>query len=181
MTRESSSNNGSNGFGELVDTACRDFERRFLADANFRIENLLDEAERYFAEFDTEPRRAAAKQRVVAELIFVEMDMRRAASQLIDATEYQDRFPDFGPAIEASLNRLLRMHPDFHETCSLATIGTDCELGDGGLRPAIRLDQQRQADIPRELGPYREISQIKLADTELFAVPRTAAMAGSLR
>lgn len=161
MNRNSSDSSDRSDIENVVDLVCREFERKFREEPTFRIENLLDGIQHQFQNFESKLDHYKAKHRAIAELIFVEMEMRWTAGQPIDAAEYLRRFPDFGTTIEESLNRLIRQHISFRETCFLASVFEPEEkvVADDGFE--LRLDLSSQAGIPDELGPFREISQIK--------------------
>ena len=160
MNQDSSANSGNSEMEEVVDDACRDFELKFRDNSAFRIEDLVAEVSRYVSRFGSDSKRDAARDQIIAELIFVEMDLRLAAGQAIVTQEYLDRFPGFEPAIFESLNRIRKLHDGFQENCSVVTVSINAGDVVGNLQDELHVDSDREMSVPEELGPYRDIAEI---------------------
>lgn len=153
-------NNGSD-LGDAVDLVCREFERKFADDPGFRIEHLSNEDWKGFARLGPHIDAHDARKLVVAELIYIEMELRWKAGQWIDADEYRGRLPGFAPTIEEAINRLLQRHSSFCETCSVVNVRPDERASASEFAVRVRQDSPSTPGIPESLGRFREIAQIK--------------------
>lgn len=161
MNQDAPVGNKPSEFDELVDRACREFEFAFGRDPGFRIEQLLNSVPKFLDDIQALSRREAAQRAITAELIFVEMDMRRAAGQSYGADEYLSRFPEYGRAVRESLARQQKIVTQSRQSSHSMTADGQSGADDDDFEMQLQVEPPREVFVPRELGQYRDIVEIK--------------------
>ncbi len=156
----SSARSGEAGLDELIFDMCREFERQFAAHPETRIESF------WAGYFETNPVSGSPandrdiKIQILAELIFVEMELRCMAKQNLTAAEYHRRFPGFRQEIEASIKRLNDKFGMVIEATEQKT-GRDVDHdADNDLDFTLVSGRRSTFEPPEPWGPYREIRRI---------------------
>ncbi|MEQ1902904.1 MAG: protein kinase [Pirellulaceae bacterium] len=105
-SHDSSANGPNFEADELLHNACREFEKRFAGNTAFRIEELWQEIRPKFPNGFAEGLQDDLANRILTELIFIEMELRGKNKQEFDSAEYNQRFPGFRKEIDESLQRI---------------------------------------------------------------------------
>ena len=137
------------------------FEQAWFSDGRgrFRIEQLTDQLP------------PADRGSIVAELLHVEMDLRRAAGQLLDRDEYERRFPNWLSAIETAWQRQLdrQSADDGPEDDLTVAVSREVPTSESGSRSGsdsrgFELTLLRQGrrciEIPETLGDYEQLTPL---------------------
>lgn len=158
MNQSASDDLKSSEINEIIDVISREFERRFEADPEFRIEILLEDAGQHFDRISPESTRADAKHRAIAELIYREMELRLSEAQDFDVAEYLTRFPDFSSAINDSLELLEEKFPKDRYFSTVNTTRMFHFTDDENLD--FEVENSPVVSVPQSLGTYSDITQI---------------------
>lgn len=142
----------------IIKFVSHEFHRRFLEDSEFRIEDLLEDIRQYFDPIVPDQARDDAKNRTIAELIFVEMGLRFTKGEEIDVSEYLTRFPDFGTAITGSLELLADKTPDARNFSTFNSTRIFRATEDENLD--FEFSNATAVSVPHTLGTYSEITQL---------------------
>ncbi len=141
-----------------IDRVCREFEKRFRSNPNYKIEDLIDSIQDILRSLAPGPEESLLKQPILNELICLEMDLRFDAGQEFDQFEYYFRFPDCVDVIDESLKRLDLL--DDESSFQLTRLATLTYAGTDDSSDDFVVDQKGTTKVPSQLGPYTQIEQI---------------------
>ena len=143
-----------NKFLRAIDEACDRFEKAFKANANFQIEDLMI-APDFFDKF---PEESSAVEKLVRELIFLEMDLRRAANQPIDRYEYRRRFPDLTEIVDEAVERIRTLHSDAEISEDFHLEVTACF--ENGEQSFVVDQSGKNNQVPNTLGRFQNLEKV---------------------
>lgn len=141
-------------FLRAIDEACNRFENAFRENANFRIEDMMIASD-FFDQF---PNESSAVEKLVRELISLEMDLRRDARQPIDRYEYYRRFPDLTDVVDDAVERIQKLH-------SAAEISEDLHLEvtacfEEGQQNFVIDQSGKNNQVPNTLGRFQQLEKV---------------------
>ncbi len=141
-------------FLRAIDEACDRFENAFRENANFRIEDMMIASD-FFDQF---PNESSAVEKLVRELISLEMDLRRDARQPIDRYEYYRRFPDLTDVVDDAVERIQKLH-------SAAEISEDFHLEvtacfEEGEQNFVIDQSGKNNQVPNTLGRFQQLEKV---------------------
>ena len=136
---------------DAIDAACRKFEAAWHENPDVRIEDVLDDIKdivRVEKEFS---RRPELLDRIMCELIHVEMDLRASNGEFFRKAKYESRFPNQDEAVESAWQRLKCVYPA-NDLFTTAVLRTD-------ERCRVEQNHAREA-VPEIFGPFQNIEPI---------------------
>ncbi len=137
------------------------FEAEFNRNTQFRIEDLLPRLNEIVGPLAIDTQEPGFVQDVLAELIYLEMELKSANGEIVDRFAYHRRFPDFVTIIDKVFERIRKLQ--FNSHVILGTVSVGEESSDVGSKEDTRdwrVDQQGTEQLPNELHPYEGITEI---------------------
>ena len=159
MNRANQSNSLPGESEDLVYQACRHFESAWHQDENYRVEQTLDRVNsliRSNGAIDSHE----LYNKILTELIHVEMSLRLDAEDGFQPSEYLKRFPDLEDQINSAWSALQNKHPDstiFNPGfCSAIQVIAPANPSE----PSLEVDLTGKQILPVSLGPYEKIEPL---------------------
>ncbi|MBX3418233.1 MAG: protein kinase [Pirellulaceae bacterium] len=160
-------NSGGSDFNaaidSLIDQACREFEKMFAENPEFRIEDFKPRAADYLAAGPPSHTPGQILAALIGELIFVEMELRINACQAVDLAEYRLRFPEFAPAIQRSFERLKKLREQQAGRATSEFVKPPKSEDDLTSMDDFQVvvDSRAKFEPPNYWGPYHQITILK--------------------
>ena len=153
MNRPNVSN--SDEFEVAVHAACRKFELEWHDDNQYRIEQSLDFMHSIVQKHGAIDSKRLYE-RILTELIHVEMSLRAGAGEQLTRSSYLNRFPEMENIVEAAWNKLQDADPE-SELLSNWVAGANYQ-NNGDL--TFDFDPSGHRSIPECLGPFRHVEEL---------------------
>jgi serine/threonine protein kinase len=163
MNNDSGGSDFNSAMDSLIDQACREFEKKFAENPEFRIEDFKPRAADYLAAGPPSHTPGQILAALVGELIFVEMELRITACQAVDLAEYRLRFPEFAPAIQRSFERLKKLREQQAGRATSEFVKPPKSEDDLTSMDDFQVvvDSRAKFEPPNYWGPYHRITILK--------------------
>ena len=138
-----------------IEDAITRFERQFARDHSTRIESFLDDQD---SDNGNQPLKENPE--LVAELIYVEMDLRHEQGQEFTQLEYLQRFPQFKDVVADAWKRLPNVTKKFVARDDDLIVSIHKTSIETGTIAELIVDKQGISEVPEQIGKYKNLSFI---------------------
>ena len=138
-----------------IENAITRFERQFARDHSTRIETFFDDQDS-----DNGDQPLKDNPELVAELIYVEMDLRHEKGQEFTRIEYLQRFPQFKDVVSDAWKRLPNVTEKFAAKDDDLIVSIHKTSAETGTVAELIVDKQGISEVPDQIGKYKNLSFI---------------------